>query len=35
VHQQLLSLNCQYFVHYKSLVFFTYLWNSPGAGFHF
>ena len=35
VHQQLLSLDCQYFVHYKSLVFFTYLRNCPGAGFHF
>jgi hypothetical protein len=35
VHQQLPLLDCQYFVHYKSLVFFTYLRNSPGAGFHF
>jgi hypothetical protein len=35
VHQQLLSLDCQNFVHYNSLVFFTYFGNSPGAGFHF
>jgi hypothetical protein len=35
VHQQLLSLDCQNFVHCNSLVFFTYLGNSPGAGFSF
>jgi hypothetical protein len=35
VNQQLLLLDCQNFVHYNSLVFFTYLLNSPGAGFHF
>jgi hypothetical protein len=33
--QQLLSLDCQNFVQYNSLVFFTYLGNSPGAGFQF
>ncbi len=35
VHQQLLSLDCQNFVPYNSLEFFTCLGNSPGAGFHF
>ncbi len=35
VHQHLLSLDSQNLVHYNSLVFFTYLGNSPGAGFHF
>jgi hypothetical protein len=35
VQQQLLSLDCQNVVHYNSLVFFTYLGNSPGGGFHF
>ena len=35
VHQQLHSLDCQNFVRYNSLIFFTYLWTSHGAGFHF
>jgi hypothetical protein len=35
VHQQLLSLDCQNFVNHNSIVFFTYLGNSPCAGFHF
>jgi hypothetical protein len=29
------SLDCQNFVHYNSLVFFTYLSTPHGAGFHF
>ncbi len=35
LHQQLLSLDCQNFVHHNSLVFFTYLGNAPGVRFHF
>jgi hypothetical protein len=35
VQQPLLSLDCQNFVYYNSLVFFPYLGNSPGAGFQF
>jgi hypothetical protein len=31
----MLSLDCQNFVQYKSLMFFTYLGNSPGAGLQF
>ncbi len=35
VHQQLHSLDCQHFVHYNSLILFTYLRTPHGAGFHF
>jgi hypothetical protein len=35
VLQQLLSLDCQNFVPYNFLVFFTYLGNSPLQGFLF
>jgi hypothetical protein len=35
VHQQLLSLDCQNFVHYNSLVFFTYLGTLLVQGFDF
>ncbi len=35
VYHQLHSLDCQNFVHYNSLVFFTYLWTTRGAGFLF
>jgi hypothetical protein len=35
VHQQLHSLDCQKFGQHNSLVFFTYLGTSPGAGCHF
>ncbi len=35
VHQQLLSLDCQNFVHHNSLVFFTYLMNPYRADFRF
>jgi hypothetical protein len=32
VYQQLHALDCQHFVHYSSLVLFTYLRTSHGAG---
>ena len=35
VYQQLHSLDCQHFVHYSSLVLFTYLRTIHGAGLHF
>ncbi len=35
VHHQLHSFDCQKFGHHNSLVIFTYLGTSPGAGFHF
>ena len=35
VFQQLHALDCQHFVHYSSLVLFTYLRTSHGAGLQF
>jgi hypothetical protein len=35
VYQQLHELDCQHLVHYSSLVLFTYLRTSHGAGLHF
>ncbi len=35
VYQQLHSLDCQHFVHYTSIVLFTYLRTIHGAGLHF
>jgi hypothetical protein len=35
VYQQFHALDCQHFVHYSSLVLFTYLRTSHDAGLHF